>query len=69
MIAAAVIQIDGKQDAIMLGTEFEDELLFALNAEHAIGITENVRPQADFQAVFEPLRVGLLGGTRRLGFS
>ncbi len=63
MIAAAVVQIDGEQDAIVLGTEFEDELFLALNAQDTVGVTENVAAEADFQAVLDPIRFGLVGET------
>ena len=69
VITAAVVQIDGEQNAIMLGAEFEDELLLALNADHAVRIPENVGAEADFQVVLEPIWFGLVWETRCLGFS
>ncbi len=47
----------------MLGTEFEDELFLALNAEDSVRVAENVGAEPDFQAVLDPIRFGLVGET------
>ena len=69
MVAAAVIQIDGQQDAVMLRAEFEDELFFALDAKDAVRISENVGAEADFEAVLASIRFRLGGKARFLGLS
>ena len=69
MIAAAVVQIDGKQDPVMIGAEFKNELFFSLDAEDAVRVSENVGTEADFQTVFVPLRLGPGRKTRALSFS
>ena len=61
MVAAAVIEINGQQDAIVFGREFQHELFFALNPNNSVGVTEYVRSQSDFQAVFAPIRFGVVG--------
>ena len=61
MIAAAVVQIDSEQDAVVIGTELEDQLLFALHAEDAVRVAENVAAEADFEAVLDALGFGIRG--------
>ncbi len=61
MIAAAVVQIDSEQDAVVIGTELEDQLLFALHAEDAVRVAENVAAEADFEAVLDALGFGMRG--------
>lgn len=63
MIAAAVVQIDCEQDAIVIGTELENELFFALHAEDAVRVAENVAAEADFEAVLDAIRFGMVGKT------
>lgn len=54
MVSAAVVQVDGKQDPVMLGAEFEHKLFLALNPENAVRVSKNVGSEADFQTVFAP---------------
>lgn len=43
------------------GRELQHQLLFALYADDAVGIAENVGAKPDFQAVFVAVRLGLVG--------
>jgi hypothetical protein len=62
MIAAAVIEVDGQQDSLLIRRKLQHELLFALNPDDSVGIPENVRTEPDFQAVLVPIRFGFVGG-------
>ena len=53
----------------MVGGEFEDELLLALNPKDAVRVAKNVGAEADFKPVPVPLRFDLMGEVGWVGFS
>jgi hypothetical protein len=45
-----VVEVEGDQELAELGLEFDHELLFPVNRDNAVGVSENIRSDSKFES-------------------